>query len=556
MSVVEQLKEQLREQIQQAVASAEIVSAETTFEIQLEKPKDGTKGDFASNVAMQLTRIAKRNPREIAQAIVDNFAWDAVERVEVAGPGFINFYLKNDTLTQVVRNVLDLDQEYGRSTVGKGRKVNIEFVSANPTGDLHLGHARGAAIGDSMGRIMTAAGFDVTREYYINDAGNQIHNLALSLQARYFQALGQEMPMPEAGYHGQDIVNIAQILKEKHQAEIEAASDETEQLAIFRKYGLKYELEKIRRDLEFFGVPFDIWSSEQSLYNENRIEPAIEKLAELGFIYEQDGATWFRTTEFGDDKDRVLKKTDGSFTYFTPDIAYHMIKLSRGYDMLIDIWGADHHGYIPRMKAAIQALTGKADMLEVPVIQMVRLVREGEEVKMSKRRGDAVTIRDLVEMVGLDATRYFFAMRSADTQLDFDLGLAESQSSDNPVFYAQYGHARVSSILRNAAEQGIDFDQAIVNFDTLTHQKEINLMNKIGEFTHTVEVAALRREPHKITNYIHELASTFHSFYNEIKVIDKENVTYTQQKLALVKAVQITLRNALHLVGVSAPEKM
>lgn len=556
MSVVEQLKEQLREQIQQAVASAEIVSAKTTFEIQLEKPKDGTKGDFASNVAMQLTRIAKRNPREIAQAIVDNFAWDAVERVEVAGPGFINFYLKNDTLTQVVRNVLDLDQEYGRSTVGKGRKVNIEFVSANPTGDLHLGHARGAAIGDSMGRIMTAAGFDVTREYYINDAGNQIHNLALSLQARYFQALGQEMPMPEAGYHGQDIVNIAQILKEKHQAEIEAASDETEQLAIFRKYGLKYELEKIRRDLEFFGVPFDIWSSEQSLYNENRIEPAIEKLAELGFIYEQDGATWFRTTEFGDDKDRVLKKTDGSFTYFTPDIAYHMIKLSRGYDMLIDIWGADHHGYIPRMKAAIQALTGKADMLEVPVIQMVRLVREGEEVKMSKRRGDAVTIRDLVEMVGLDATRYFFAMRSADTQLDFDLGLAESQSSDNPVFYAQYGHARVSSILRNAAEQGIDFDQAIVNFDTLTHQKEINLMNKIGEFTHTVEVAALRREPHKITNYIHELASTFHSFYNEIKVIDKENVTYTQQKLALVKAVQITLRNALHLVGVSAPEKM
>ncbi|MGL4973058.1 MAG: arginine--tRNA ligase [Culicoidibacterales bacterium] len=556
MSVVEQLKEQLREQIQQAVASAEIVSAETTFEIQLEKPKDGTKGDFASNVAMQLTRIAKRNPREIAQAIVDNFAWDAVERVEVAGPGFINFYLKNDTLTQVVRNVLDLDQEYGRSTVGKGRKVNIEFVSANPTGDLHLGHARGAAIGDSMGRIMTAAGFDVTREYYINDAGNQIHNLALSLQARYFQALGQEMPMPEAGYHGQDIVNIAQILKEKHQAEIEAASDEAEQLAIFRKYGLKYELEKIRRDLEFFGVPFDIWSSEQSLYNENRIEPAIEKLAELGFIYEQDGATWFRTTEFGDDKDRVLKKTDGSFTYFTPDIAYHMIKLSRGYDMLIDIWGADHHGYIPRMKAAIQALTGKADMLEVPVIQMVRLVREGEEVKMSKRRGDAVTIRDLVEMVGLDATRYFFAMRSADTQLDFDLGLAESQSSDNPVFYAQYGHARVSSILRNAAEQGIDFDQAIVNFDTLTHQKEINLMNKIGEFTHTVEVAALRREPHKITNYIHELASTFHSFYNEIKVIDKENVTYTQQKLALVKAVQITLRNALHLVGVSAPEKM
>ncbi|MGL6008831.1 MAG: arginine--tRNA ligase, partial [Culicoidibacterales bacterium] len=427
MSVVEQLKEQLREQIQQAVTKAEIVSTETSFEIQLEKPKDGTKGDFASNVAMQLTRIAKRNPREIAQAIADNFVWDAVERVEVAGPGFINFYLKNDTLTQVVRNVLDLGQDFGRSTIGKGKKVNIEFVSANPTGDLHLGHARGAAIGDSMGRIMSAAGFEITREYYVNDAGNQIHNLALSLQARYFQALGKEMTMPESGYHGQDIINIAQIIKEKHQAEIDNASDEIAQLAVFRKYGLKYELEKIRQDLEFFGVPFDIWSSEQSLYNENRIEPAIEKLADLGFIYEQDGATWFKTTEFGDDKDRVLKKSDGSFTYFTPDIAYHMIKLSRGYDMLIDIWGADHHGYIPRMKAAIQALTGKADMLEVPVIQMVRLVREGQEVKMSKRRGDAITIRDLVEMVGLDATRYFFAMRSADTQLDFDLGLAESQ---------------------------------------------------------------------------------------------------------------------------------
>ncbi len=555
MSVVEQLKEQLREQIQQAVKQAEIIATNENVEVQLEKPKDGTKGDFSTNVAMQLTRIAKRNPREIAQEIVANFVWDAVERVEIAGPGFINFYLKNDTLTQVVRNIIDLDRNYGRSTIGKGQKVNIEFVSANPTGDLHLGHARGAAIGDSMARIMGAAGYDVTREYYINDAGNQMHNLALSLRARYFQAQGQDMEMPQEGYHGQDIVNIAQILKEKHQAEIESANEE-EQLVIFRQYGLKYELEKIRTDLEYFGVPFDIWSSEQSLYNENRIEPAITKLQELGFIYEQDGATWFRTTDLGDDKDRVLKKSDGSFTYFTPDIAYHMIKLSRGYDMLIDIWGADHHGYIPRMKAAIQALTGKANMLEVPIIQMVRLVRDGEEVKMSKRRGDAVTIRDLVEMVGLDATRYFFAMRSADTQLDFDLGLAESQSSDNPVFYAQYAHARVSSILRNAADQGIAFDHTISNFDTLTHQKEINLMNKLGEFTHTVEVAATRREPHKITNYIHELASTFHSFYNEIKVIDTTNVVYTQQKLALVKAVQITLHNALDLVGVSAPEKM
>lgn len=556
MSVVEQLKEQLREQIQQAVMQAAIIAADESFEVQLEKPKDGTKGDFSTNIAMQLTRIAKRNPREIAQEIVTNFVWDAVERVEIAGPGFINFYLKNDTLTQVVRNIIDLDRSYGHSMIGKGKKVNIEFVSANPTGDLHLGHARGAAIGDSMARIMGAAGYDVTREYYINDAGNQIHNLALSLRARYFQALGKEMEMPAEGYHGQDIINIAQILRDKHQAELDEAETEEKQLAIFRKYGLKYELEKIRTDLEFFGVPFDIWSSEQSLYNENRIEPAIAKLQELGFVYEQDGATWFRTTDLGDDKDRVLKKSDGSFTYFTPDIAYHMIKLSRGYDMLIDIWGADHHGYIPRMKAAIEALTGKANMLEVPVIQMVRLVRDGEEVKMSKRRGDAVTIRDLVDMVGLDATRYFFAMRSADTQLDFDLGLAESQSSDNPVFYAQYAHARVSSILRNAAEQGIAFDHTISNFDTLTHQKEINLMNKLGEFTHTVEVAATRREPHKITNYIHELASTFHSFYNEIKVIDLTNPAYTQQKLALVKAVQITLRNALDLVGVSAPEKM
>ncbi|MGL5295347.1 MAG: arginine--tRNA ligase [Culicoidibacterales bacterium] len=556
MSVVEQLKEQLRAQIQQAVVKAELITAEQQIEVQLEKPKDGKMGDFSSNIAMQLTRIAKRNPREIAQIVVDNFVSDSVERVEIAGPGFINFYLKNDTLTQVVRNIIELDYEYGKSTLGANNKVNIEFVSANPTGDLHLGHARGAAIGDSLGRIMSAAGFDVTREYYINDAGNQINNLALSLQARYFQALGETVDMPEDGYHGQDIINIAEIVKENHKAEIDAAGTSDEQLAIFRKYGLKYELEKICRDLEAFGVPFDIWSSEQSLYDEKRVEPAIEKLTELGFIYEQDGATWFRTTDLGDDKDRVLKKTDGSFTYFTPDIAYHMLKLSRGYDLLIDIWGADHHGYIPRMKAAIQALTGKANMLEVPIIQMVRLVRDGEEVKMSKRRGDAVTIRDLVEMVGLDATRYFFAMRSADTQLDFDLGLAESQSSDNPVFYAQYAHARVSSILRNAAEQGVEFDAKVSDFSTLTHQKEINLMNKLGEFTHTVEVAATRREPHKITNYIHELASTFHTFYNEIKVIDKDDVAYTQQKLALVKAVQITLRNALQLVGVSAPERM
>ena len=436
----------------------------------------------------------------------------------------------------------------------KGQKVQVEFVSANPTGDLHLGHARGAAVGDSLCNVLDKAGYDVTREYYINDAGNQIHNLAVSVEARYFQALGMDKEMPTDGYHGEDIIGIGKKLAEEF-GDKYVQVDEKERYEFFRDYGLIFEMGKLKQDLENFRVRFDVWYSETSLYQDGKIDAALAVLRENGHIYEEDGATWFRSTELGDDKDRVLIKQDGSYTYLTPDIAYHRNKLERGFERLINIWGADHHGYIPRMKAAIEALGYNRDQLEVEIIQLVHLYKNGEKMKMSKRTGKAVTMRDLVDEVGLDATRYFFAMRSADTHMDFDLDLAVSQSNDNPVYYSQYAHARISSILRSGVEQGFSID-GVKDFSELTSEKEVELLKKLGEFPHAIAEAAEKRMPHRITNYIFDLASSFHSFYNADKVLDAEHADRSKARLALVKAVQITLKNALTLIGVSAPEKM
>ena len=520
-------------------------------QIVIEIPKDKSHGDYSTNVAMQLTRILKNNPRKIAEELLSAFDCEAasVESFEIAGPGFINFVIQKASLSQVITKVLEEQETYGHNNSGNGLKINVEYVSANPTGDLHLGHARGAAWGDSITRLLKASGYDVTREYYVNDAGNQIVNLGKSLQARYRECLGLDYTLPEDGYHGEDVKNIAIALVEKYNDQYK---DETEEnLKFFKEKGIAYELDKIRKDLDNFRVHFDVWSSEQKIRDDGKVEVALDVLAEKGYTYEQDGALWFATTHFGDDKDRVLRKTDGSYTYLVPDIAYHKDKLDRGYDVLVDLLGADHHGYIPRLKASIEALGNNHEKLQVDIIQMVRLVENGEEVKMSKRLGNAVTIRDLCNEVGVDAVRYFFVQRAVDTHFDFDLGLARKQSNDNPVFYVQYAHARICSILRQAPEYA-----TVNSYELLTHEKEVALMKYINEFSSVVADAAKTRAPHKVCNYIQKLAQHFHSFYNACKVIDTDNEVLSAQRVALLKATKITLKNALYLIGVEAPEKM
>ncbi len=556
MNIVEQTKNKIIEEIKQAVQQAGIVEAEQIPEIILEIPREKAHGDYATNIAMQLTRIARRNPRQIAEAIVENFHKEAasISKIEIAGPGFINFYMDNSYLTGVVGQVIQAGENYGRTESGNHEKVQVEYVSANPTGDLHLGHARGAAFGDALCNVLAYAGYDVQREYYINDAGNQIVNLAKSIEARYFQALGKEVDMPEDGYYGQDIIEFGKELAEKDGAKY-VEMDPQERFEHFKGWGRDRELEKIKVDLGEFRVQFDEWFSETSLYQNGAINEALEELRKRGYIYEQDGATWLRSTDFGDDKDRVLIKQDGTYTYLTPDIAYHENKYSRGFDRLINIWGADHHGYIPRMKAAMQCLGHRPEQLVVLINQMVSLYQGGEKVKMSKRTGKAVTMRDLMEEVGTDATRYFFAMRSQDAHLDFDMDLAISKSNENPVFYVQYAHARICSIFRKAEENGIALDLNAADFSGLTSEKETDLLKHLGAFPEEIGEAAAALAPHRVVRYVYDLATLLHSFYNAEQVIT-DNAGLTQARLALMKAVQITIQNSLRLIGVSAPERM
>ncbi|ADI00685.1 arginine--tRNA ligase [Salisediminibacterium selenitireducens] len=555
MSQVEDIKDQLKTELVQAVVEAGLAKEEEIPEVVIETPKDKSHGDYASNLAMQLARVAKKAPKQIAEDIQANLDLEAasVETVEIAGPGFLNFTMKKDYLADVVKAVLAKQDDFGSTDVGNGKKIQVEFVSANPTGTLHLGHARGAAVGDALCHILDKAGYDVTREYYINDAGNQIDNLALSLEARYLQALGEEADMPEDGYQGKDIIGFAEELVDTYGDRFKDA-DPANRQAFFREFGLKRELDKLKNDLNDYRVHFDVWFSETSVYENGQVEEILEDLKARDKTYEHEGATWFRSTDYGDDKDRVLVKGDGSYTYLTPDIAYHNDKFKRGFDEVINIWGADHHGYIARMKAAVQALGYDEEQLSVQIIQMVNLFENGEKVKMSKRTGKAVTMRELMEEVGIDATRYFFAMRAADTHLDFDLDLAKSQSNENPVFYVQYAHARICSMIRQAKEKGFEPDPS-ADLTKLTSEKEHDLMKKLGEFPEAVADAASRRLPHRITNYVHELAQALHSFYNADKVITDDEAL-TKARLALVEAVRITLRNGLSLVGVSAPEKM
>ncbi|EIO0106773.1 arginine--tRNA ligase [Staphylococcus pseudintermedius] len=552
MNIIDQVKQTLIQEIEKSIQQANIV--ESIPEIKIEIPKDTKNGDYATNIAMVLTKLAKRNPREIAQLIVDHLDTEAahVKKIDIAGPGFINFYLDSSYLNAVIDQTLELDTQFGRVAESKNKKILVEYVSANPTGDLHIGHARNAAVGDTLCNILDAAGYDVTREYYINDAGNQITNLAKSIEARYLQHLGQKAEMPADGYHGQDIKNIGADLAEKQPNLMDLSDDE--RLKTFRQLGVDYEMAKLKQDLADFNIHFDNWFSETSLYEKGEIKAVLERMKENGYTYEQDGATWLRTTDFKDDKDRVLIKKDGTYTYFLPDIAYHYDKFQRGNDNLINLFGADHHGYINRLKASLETFGVDSGRLEIQIMQMVRLMQDGEEVKMSKRTGNAITLREIMDEVGIDAARYFLTMRSADTHFDFDMALAKEQSQDNPVYYAQYAHARICSILRQAEAQGYQVEKG-ADYQTITNDKAIELLKKVAEFEPMIEGAAEARAPHRVTNYIQDLAAHFHKFYNAEKVLTEDQAK-TKAHLALIDAVRITLRNALQLVGVTAPEQM
>ncbi|EGQ1617994.1 arginine--tRNA ligase [Staphylococcus pseudintermedius] len=552
MNIIDQVKQTLIQEIEKSIQQANIV--ESIPEIKIEIPKDTKNGDYATNIAMVLTKLAKRNPREIAQLIVDHLDTEAahVKKIDIAGPGFINFYLDSSYLNAVIDQALELDTQFGRVAESKNKKILVEYVSANPTGDLHIGHARNAAVGDTLCNILDAAGYDVTREYYINDAGNQITNLAKSIEARYLQHLGQKAEMPADGYHGQDIKNIGADLAKKQPNLMDLSDDE--RLKTFRQLGVDYEMAKLKQDLADFNIHFDNWFSETSLYEKGEIKAVLERMKENGYTYEQDGATWLRTTDFKDDKDRVLIKKDGTYTYFLPDIAYHYDKFQRGNDNLINLFGADHHGYINRLRASLETFGVDSDRLEIQIMQMVRLMQDGGEVKMSKRTGNAITLREIMDEVGIDAARYFLTMRSADTHFDFDMALAKEQSQDNPVYYAQYAHARICSILRQAEAQGYQVEKG-ADYQTITNDKAIELLKKVAEFEPMIEGAAEARAPHRVTNYIQDLAAHFHKFYNAEKVLTEDQAK-TKAHLALIDAVRITLRNALQLVGVTAPEQM
>ncbi len=544
-------------------------------EVMLEVPPQKEFGDFATNFAMQSARSLHCAPRQIAQAVVDNLDCASVEKAEIAGPGFINFYLKQNWTADLLASILAAGENYGNLPANDFGRIQVEYVSANPTGPLHIGHARGAAVGSAMVNLLRAAGYDVESEYYINDAGNQMNNLAASVNARYLQLLKleemggvpadltvkqlDEMPtgiaFPENGYHGYDIIETAQRIIRIYGKEF-VALEEKERLAKFLDIAYKEKLAGLKEDLEAFGVTFDVWFSEKSLHEANKIREAVDFLKERGYIYEEGGALWLNSTAQGDDKDRVVIRDNGVPTYFAADIAYHRNKFERGFARVINLWGADHHGYIARVKAAVNALGFDANNLEVMLLQMVRLYRNGDIVKLSKRTGETITLRELMDEVGTDAARYFFCMRSLDSQLDFDMTLATEKSNENPVYYIQYAHARISSIGRQLAEAGIEAVPAEqLKLDALVAPEELALIKKLGEYPELIARAARERAVHSVATYAYELAGLFHSFYNQCRILGVET-DLQQARIALVKAVGHTIRHALGILGVSAPERM
>ena len=521
-------------------------------EILLEVPPKKEFGDFATNFAMQSAKIFHNNPRKIAEELKNRIKLEQVDKIEIAGAGFLNFYLKPTVIYDIFRKIFNAGDNYGQLPNKNNKTIQIEYVSANPTGLLHIGHGRGAAAGSAIVNIMRAAGYNIESEYYINDAGNQMDKLTISVNARYLQLLGQNVEMPEEAYIGEDIIDTAKRIIEQYGDKYLNVPEE-ERLNAMRELGYQDKLAELKKDLKAFRVEFDNWFSERTLHSE-AVNAVIEVLKKSGTIYEQEGALWLKSTDYGDDKDRVVVRENGEPTYLAADIAYHKNKYERGFGELINIWGADHHGYVARVKAAMTALGFNADKLKILFLQMVALYRGGELVKMSKRSGNAIPLRELMEEVGTDAARFFFLMRSMDSQLDFDLDLAKKKSSDNPVYYVQYAHARICSIFRQTADMNIKME-ADPNFNLLTHPSEIDLINKIADYEEEIEKAAKEYAPQRITRYTQEIAALFHAFYRDCRIIGVEP-QLASARLGLIKVTAHVIEHALALLGVSAPESM
>jgi arginyl-tRNA synthetase len=552
------MKERLRQQISSALQACftdNTLHSGVVPEVQIEVPGNPEHGDYSSNLAMAMARAEKKSPRQIAEALVAKLGHcDFLSNVEIAGQGFINFTLTPICWYEVLDDIMVKAKKYGLSQAGQGRKVQVEFVSANPTGPLHIGHGRGAAVGDAVAALLQAAGFDVQREYYVNDAGNQVATLGRSLWLRLRELNGETVAFPEDGYQGGYVRDLAAKLLEEDPSILTLA--EAEAVKRCTAFGISRVLDWIAADLKDFGITFDNWFSEQSLYDRNMVETELTKLAAKGLSYEQEGALWLRTTDYGDDKDRVLIKSDGSPTYFASDVAYHMEKFDRGFERVIDVWGADHHGYVTRMKAVVAGLGHPSDDLEVLLIQMVNLLRDGQPYTMGKRSGNFITLSEVVDEVGRDACRFYFLMRRSDSQLDFDLELAKRQSNDNPVFYVQYAHARVCSINRNAEEQGVPLPKhGAVDLSNLTLPEELQLAKHLARYPEMVVGAAQSCEPHRVVYYLQELAAQFHSYYNRQRVL-VDDPAVSQARLYLINGVRVVLANALNLLGVDAPEQM
>ncbi len=529
----------------------------------IETPKMKGHGDYATNAAMLLAPQEKKSPREIAQQIIHHLpSGDSrIEKVEVAGPGFINFFISQSCWLSAFRDISLQGSTYGQSQLGKGKKINIEYVSANPTGPLHIGHGRGAAVGDALANIMAAVGYQVSREYYINDTGNQMNLLGKSVFLRYLQLLGKDVPFPSDCYQGDYIKEIAQEIITQD-GEAYQDKGESESLPFFTTFAVDSILKGIKKDLEDFGNRFDRWFSEQTLFQENTVERAMEALTEKGFTSRNEGHLWFKSTLFGDDKDRVVIRNNGVPTYFASDIAYHLNKLERGYNRVINIWGADHHGYIPRIKAVIEAFGYPKEILEVILVQLVNLMRGGKAISMTTRGGTFVTLREVLDEVGKDAVKYIFLTRRSDAHLDFDLEIAKKQSDENPVYYVQYAHARICNIVKFAEEQGIGLPSPEESKPELLQlAEEINLIKQLSSFPELVESCALSLEPHRITIYLNDLVSSFHRYYHLGKLdggkrVVCQNRELSQSRLWLVNTIRVVIKNGLNLLGVSAPEKM
>lgn len=538
--IITDIEQKIVDQISAIVKS----NYDVEIEVAIEKPKDIKNGTFSTNTAMKLTKELKRNPREIASTLVDGFVCDEyIEKVEIAGPGFINFYTTDKYSNDII---MSIDRNYGQHTNLNNGKFLVEYVSANPTGDLHLGHARGGAYGDALIRIMKKAGYDVTSEYYINDAGNQMNNLGLSVQYFYFEKLGLEVPFPDDGYRGQDIQSIANNVFEQF-----GDSKKDEAVEFFTEFGYAYNLEEIKKILGRINISFDNWVSERQLYADKEVENSLNILKESGDLYEDDGAVWLRTSKYFDEKDRTIRKSDGSFTYFAADIAYHINKYNRGYNHLIDIWGADHHGYVARVKSSIESLGHNPEAFEVPLIQMVSVLNDGAAVKMSKRAGTSVTIKDLLEEIDSEALRYFFVMRSPDTQLDFDIKTASEQSMDNPMYYIQYANARISSVLNDCVKRDITMPSELSVITDL----EAEVISHLSTYPKVITEAANKRLPHIICNYLYDLASLFHKYYNQERVF-VEDQSVAANKMLMYTAIKHVLVSGLDVLGIEARDEM